>query len=119
MNSFVLDSALFILLIASVGFAGIGVIGLLLFPDIRSRQYTGTRASLISLGAITLAGIIFGMVGSSTDGGRQYSDLIILLIALFVLLVILNIISAWIIQRKSKDIGKLPVNEVAGDDKSS
>jgi multisubunit Na+/H+ antiporter MnhG subunit len=119
MSSLVLDSALFILLIASVGFAGIGVIGLLLFPDIRSRQYTGTRASLISLGAITLAGIVFGMYASSNEGGRQYSDLIIFLIVLFVLLVILNIIAAQIIQRKSKDIAKLPVNELSGDDKSS
>jgi multisubunit Na+/H+ antiporter MnhG subunit len=119
MSSLVLDSGLYVLLIACVGFAGISVIGLLLFPDIRSRQYTGTRASMISLGAITFAGIVFGMYASSNEGGRQYSDLIIFLIVLVVLLVILNIIAARIIQHKSKDMGKLPVNGLSGDDKFS
>lgn len=119
MSNFVLDIVLFVLLIASVGFAGIGVIGLLLFPDIRSRQYTGTRASLISVGAITLAGILFGLYVLSIGGGKQYSDFIIFSIVLLVLLVILNVIAARVIQRKSVDTLKSPVNEVSGNDKTS
>ena len=51
-----IDAAIYIFLIISIGFAGIGVIGLLLFPDIRSRMYTAFRATVISFSAIILSG---------------------------------------------------------------
>ena len=119
MSNLILDGALYILLITSVGFAGIGVIGLLLFPDIRSRQYTGIRASLISLGVISLAGIAFGLYAFSIDGGNQYFDFLVVLIVLLALLVIMNVIAARVIQRKLQGMEESPINELSGDNKTT
>jgi len=77
MSSPVMDSVIFLLLIVSVGFGGISVIGLLLFPDIRSRMYTATRASLISAGAITLSVIFYALFKLNSGDGPQYSTLIL------------------------------------------
>jgi multicomponent Na+:H+ antiporter subunit G len=72
-----MDSIIFLLLIISVGFGGISVIGLLLFPDIRSRMYTATRASLISVGAVTLSVILYALFELISVGGPQYTTLIL------------------------------------------
>jgi multisubunit Na+/H+ antiporter MnhG subunit len=77
MSSPFMDSIIFLLLIVSVGFGGISVIGLLLFPDIRSRMYTATRASLISAGAITLSVILYALFEFIYGGGTQYTTLIL------------------------------------------
>ncbi|MEN6442958.1 MAG: hypothetical protein WC391_05485 [Methanoregula sp.] len=119
MSSLVLDIVLYVLIIVSAGFAGTSVIGLLLFPDIRSRQFTGTRASMLSFGAITLAGLSFGLYAFSIGGGTQYLDLIIVLIVLLALLVILNTVAARVIRSKITKGPDLPVNELTGDEKST
>jgi multisubunit Na+/H+ antiporter MnhG subunit len=72
-----IDAAIFILLIIGIGFAGIGVIGLLLFPDIRSRMYTAFRATMISISAIILSVIIYALFTFSSSGGDQYIALIV------------------------------------------
>ena len=72
-----MDGIIFLLLIVSVGFGGISVIGLLLFPDIRSRMYTATRASLISIGAITLSVILYALFKLNSGDGTQYTTLIL------------------------------------------
>jgi multicomponent Na+:H+ antiporter subunit G len=71
------DAVIFILLVISVGFGAIGVIGLLLFPDIRSRMYTAIRATVISFSAITLSVIIYALYTFISSGGDQYSTLIL------------------------------------------
>ena len=50
-----IDAVIYILFTVSVGFSGIGVIGLLLFPDIRSRLYTAVRATLIGTAAMVVS----------------------------------------------------------------
>lgn len=94
MNSLLVDVLIYVLLVIGIGFGGIGVIGLLLFPDIRSRMFTGTRATLISCGAIFLAGIIFSLFIVFTRGGTQYITFIIYAVLFLILIVILNQVAA-------------------------
>ena len=78
MSSLAADIAIWVLLIAGVGFAGIGLFGLLLFPDIRSRRYTAVRATLIGFGATALAVILYGLYQLNAAGGSQYVVLLVL-----------------------------------------
>jgi multicomponent Na+:H+ antiporter subunit G len=95
-----IDAAIFILLVISVGFGGIGVIGLLLFPDIRSRMYTAFRATVISISAIILSVIIYGLSTFISSGGDQYITLILhSLILLFIVAVANGIIYKTILDR--------------------
>jgi multisubunit Na+/H+ antiporter MnhG subunit len=87
MSSPFMDFIIFLLLVISVGFGGISVIGLLLFPDIRSRMYTATRASLISVGAITLSVILYALFELLFGGGTQYTTLILHTLVLIIVVV--------------------------------
>jgi multicomponent Na+:H+ antiporter subunit G len=91
MSSLFIDSIIFLLLVLSVGFGGIAVIGLLLFPDIRSRMYTATRASLISASAITLSVIIFSIFIIISGGGSQYGTLVLHTLVLLMVVVAANV----------------------------
>ena len=82
MSSLPADLAIWVLLFAGVGFAGIGLIGLLLFPDIRSRRYTAVRATLIGFGATALAVILYGGYELASSGGSEYEILLALSILL-------------------------------------
>ena len=86
MNSLLIDLIIWILLIFGVGFGLISLIGLLLFPDTRSRMYTGIRASLISIGATGIAVFIYGLNALQTSGGNPYFTL--LLHTIFIVLVV-------------------------------
>ena len=92
MSSPFVDSIIFLLLFIGVGFGGISVIGLLLFPDIRSRMYTATRASLISISAITLSVILYALFELVSGGGNQYSTLILHTLVLIILVVVANVV---------------------------
>jgi len=86
-----MDNIIFLLLVLSIGFGGIGVIGLLLFPDIRSRMYTATRASLISVSAITLSVITYALFILISGGGSQYGSLIVHTMVLLIVVVVANV----------------------------
>ena len=86
MSDVFVDAVIFILLVISVGFGGIGVIGLLLFPDIRSRMYTAFRATVISISAMILSVIIYALYTFISSGGDQYIAL--LLHSLFLLCIV-------------------------------
>ena len=92
MSSPFMDSIIFLLLFVSVGFGGISVIGLLLFPDIRSRMYTATRASLISVSAITLSVILYTLFELISGGGPQYTTLILHTLVLIIVVVGANVV---------------------------
>jgi multisubunit Na+/H+ antiporter MnhG subunit len=77
MSSPFMDVFIFLLLVISIGFGGISVIGLLLFPDIRSRMYTAMRASLISVSAISLSVILYALFEILSGGGPQYTTLVL------------------------------------------
>jgi multicomponent Na+:H+ antiporter subunit G len=68
----------------------LGYVGLLIFPDVKSRMFTASRATLISVSLVTLAVIIFGISGFLGSGGDLYAALVIHAIFLFGMLAIAN-----------------------------
>jgi multisubunit Na+/H+ antiporter MnhG subunit len=108
-----IDAAIFILLIISVGFGGIGVIGLLLFPDIRSRMYTAFRATVISISAIILSAIVYALSIFVSGGGDQYITLIFhSLVLLFFVAVANTVVYRTILERtKSVTTCQIPLEQ--------
>lgn len=84
MSSFILDLIIWALLAIGTGFGLIGLIGLFLFPDTRSRMYTAVRATIICLAAVGLAGFIYGLNALQTSGGALYLTLLLHLIVLVI-----------------------------------
>lgn len=110
MNFLLLDVVLYVLLFVSAGFGVISVIGIWLFPDIRSRQFTGVRAALISFGSISFAVILYCLNATSVHGGFQYLMLGILTIVLAGLVVVGNHFAAKIINQQSVAMAGIPRN---------
>ncbi|MDD1701736.1 MAG: hypothetical protein LUQ31_01990 [Methanoregula sp.] len=109
------DIALYILLLAAIGFGWISLIGLLLFPDLYSRMFTGVRAGLIAMGFVTAAGIVFGLYKwNETGGATQYPVYIGAAILLLVLLLILNWFSARALGKKAGAVPTAVAKEPAG-----
>jgi multicomponent Na+:H+ antiporter subunit G len=100
MSSLVIDIVIWILLITGLGFGLIGLIGLLLFPDTRSRMFTAVRASLISIGATAIAVFVYGFNALQTSGGNQYSVLILRTVLLVIVVIIGNYIVSSTILKK-------------------
>ncbi|MDP2797753.1 MAG: monovalent cation/H(+) antiporter subunit G [Methanoregula sp.] len=104
MSSLLIDLVIWILLIAGVGFGLIGLIGLMLFPDTRSRMYTAIRAGLISIGATGIAVIIYGLNALQTPGGNQYFTLLLHTLLLVVVMAIGNYVVSRTILEKTRPI---------------
>lgn len=109
MSMFVVDVLIWILLFAGIGFGLLSFIGLLIFPDIRSRRFTAMRALLISMGLLACAVIVFGLYKyAGTDG--EYAGLLVRMILLMVLLAVTTLfISRYILRqiaRKETDLHK-------------
>jgi multisubunit Na+/H+ antiporter MnhG subunit len=99
MTSFFIDAGIFLLLAISVGFAGIGIIGLLVFPDIRSRMYTATRATVIGMCSMMLAGLLYAVTTFSAGGGESYLLLFDIVILLLIIIVANGMIYRLILKR--------------------
>ena len=108
MSSFVLDIVIWILLIAGVGFGLISLIGLLLFPDTRSRMYTAGRASLISIGATGLSVIIYGLNALQVSGKDQYLTLFWHILFLVIVVAIGNYVVSVAIHEKTRPVCGTP-----------
>ena len=102
MTDLLIDAAMSTLLVLSVGFAGIGVIGLLVFPDIRSRMYTATRAPVISIGAMTVAVTVYATSMIFSGDGDQYLALIVHVLVLLCIVVVANVLFYRIIEERIK-----------------
>jgi multicomponent Na+:H+ antiporter subunit G len=104
-----------------VGFGFISLVGLLLFPDTRSRMYTALRACQISIGATGLAVIIYGLNALQTAGGNQYLTLLLHTLFLVVIVAIGNyVVSLTILQKTKSMFGNPALNEdpkKSGDEK--
>jgi hypothetical protein len=72
MSNFAADILIYILLLTGVGFGGISLMGLLIFPDIHSRMYTALRASLICVAAIVCAAVVYAFTLLASSGGDLY-----------------------------------------------
>ena len=77
MSSLPADLIIWALLFIGIVFCGIGLMGLMIFPDTRSRMFTAFRATAIGLGAVALAVITYGYTLFVTTGCDQYPGLIL------------------------------------------
>lgn len=105
MSDPVIDTVIFILLVISVGFGGIGVIGLFLFPDLRSRMYTAFRASVIGVSAMVVSVIIFALFIFQSNGGDQYVTLVTHSLVFLGIVVVANSVLYTTILRRMKTSG--------------
>ena len=102
MTDLILDIGIWILLVVVIGFGGIGLMGLLIFPDTRSRMYTAFRATIIGAGALVLALAVVDLSFRLSDGTDPYGAFI--LHALFLLLVL--VAGTWAMYRAIRDMTK-------------
>ncbi len=117
MSSLAIDLIIWALLFAGVGFGLIGLIGLMLFPDTRSRMYTAVRACLISIGATVLAVIVYGLNALQTSGGNQYVTLILHTLLLVLIVAAGNyLVSRSILEKIRLYTGNPAVKANAGKD---
>ncbi len=86
MSSLPADLGIWALLFIGILFCGIGLMGLLIFPDTKSRMFTAFRATAIGFGAITLAVLLYGFTMLLTSGGDQYLALLLHTVILSVVL---------------------------------
>jgi multisubunit Na+/H+ antiporter MnhG subunit len=86
MSSLPADLIIWVLLFLGIVFSGLGLMGLLIFPDTRSRMFTAFRATAIGLGAVVLAVITYGYSLFMDSGSDLYLALI--LRTLFLVLVL-------------------------------
>jgi len=102
MMQLVWDVLIWIFLATGAGFGALAFLGLLIFPDIRSRMFTATRAVLISVSAITMAGILFGINGFLVTGGSQYATFVIHTLFFYGVVVVANSAIARIILDRTR-----------------
>ncbi|MDP3563970.1 MAG: hypothetical protein Q8R70_05725 [Methanoregula sp.] len=108
MSSLAIDLIIWLLLLGGVGFGVISLIGLLLFPDTRSRMYTAIRAGLISFGATGLAALIYGLNALQTTGESQYLTLLLHTLLLVAVVAIGNYVVSGTILEKTRPISGIP-----------
>lgn len=77
MSSLTADLIIWALLLIGVVFCGIGLMGLMLFPDTRSRMFTAFRATTIGLGAVAVAVTTYAYTLYMTTGSNEYMGLIL------------------------------------------
>jgi len=114
MSSLILDIVISLLLLVAVGFGAISVIGLLLFPDIRSRSFTGLRAGMLAITLTAISGISFGIYQWLELGGLQYAEFAFGACFLLALTIVLNRIATDLVCRDSAPV--IPAS-LPGDEK--
>ena len=77
MSSLPADLGIWALLFVGIIFCGIGLMGLVIFPDTKSRMFTAFRATAIGLGAVTAAVLTYGFAMLQAFGGSDYLTLIV------------------------------------------
>ena len=104
MSSLLGDLIIWALLFIGAVFCGIGLMGLLLFPDTKSRMFTAFRATCIGLGAVALAAITYAYTMSLTAGSDLYLALILrTLFLVFVLVAGTRVMYGIIRERTSQE----------------
>jgi multisubunit Na+/H+ antiporter MnhG subunit len=102
MSDLLMDFCIWTLLVVAVGFGGIGLMGLLIFPDTRSRMFTAFRASMIGVGAVVLSLIFVDLSVFRSTGEHPYVTFILHAVFLFIVLLIGN----WVMYRMIRDLTK-------------
>jgi multisubunit Na+/H+ antiporter MnhG subunit len=101
MSIFLADLTIWALLLVGTLFAGLGLMGLLIFPDTRSRMFTAFRATAISLGAIALAVFTYGYTLFTITGSEQYPALIFRTLFLVIVLAAVTWVMYGIIRERT------------------
>lgn len=96
-----IDAVIFFLFIVSVAFSGIGVTGLFLFPDIRSRLYTAVRATTIGNAAMVLSVTAYAFFIFVSGEGDQYSSLVIHTFVLLCIVIVANMVLYRMVRKKA------------------
>ncbi|MDD5144170.1 monovalent cation/H(+) antiporter subunit G [Methanoregula sp.] len=99
MSSFLFDIAIWLLLFGAFVFGVLGFFGLLIFPDIRSRMFTASRASLIAAGLVVVSVLLYGINAYRETG----LDIYLALLAHTVLLVLVLCAGTNVVTRIVKD----------------
>ena len=103
MSSLPADVGIWALLFIGAIFCGFGLMGLLIFPDTRSRMFTAFRATAIGLGAVVFAVMIYGGSLFTTTEGDQYLALIIHTLVLTCILAAGTWVMYGIIRKKTPE----------------
>jgi multisubunit Na+/H+ antiporter MnhG subunit len=77
MSSLPADLGIWALLFIGIVFCGIGLMGLMIFPDTKSRMFTAFRATAIGFGAVIAAVLTYGLSMLQEYGGSEYVTLIV------------------------------------------
>ena len=96
------DILIWLLLAVGIGFGALGLFGLVIFPDIRSRMYTAVRATLIGFSSITAAAVIYAVTRYLATNGSQYFIFGLTVIFLYAIIVIGTVILSREIQGQIK-----------------
>jgi multisubunit Na+/H+ antiporter MnhG subunit len=102
MSDLLMDLCIWTFLVVAVGFGGIGLMGLLIFPDTRSRMFTAFRATMIGVGALVLSLIFVNLSVFRSTGENPYGTFI--MHAVFLLFVLLA--GNWVMYRMIRDLTK-------------
>jgi len=108
-----IDILIWFLLLVGIGFALLAFVGLLIFPDIRSRRFTGSRAALISTSIFAGAVIVFGLY-RYPDGGADYLALVVRTIILWLILALTLILVSRIILQQVSGVQTCPAADASG-----
>ncbi len=102
MTSLVADILIYLLLVAGVGFGGIALMGLLIFPDLHSRLFTALRASMICGGSVLGAAIVYGIFRFVNSGGDPYAQFVLHAIVLAMIIAIGITVTGRLVRDKTK-----------------
>jgi multisubunit Na+/H+ antiporter MnhG subunit len=102
MSSFAADIAIWLFLSAGSVFGGIAIMGLLIFPDTKSRMFTAFRASAIALGAAAMSAIVYGSTLYEETLSDQYPGLMLRTLFLVLILTIGTWMIYGIIRKKTQ-----------------
>jgi len=100
--TFAADILIWLLLAAGICFGALGLFGLVIFPDIRSRMFTAVRATLIGVTAVTVSALVFAVSRFLETNGSQYSALALTTLVLYAIIVIASLVLSREIQGQIK-----------------
>lgn len=90
--TFLADILIWLLLAVGICFGALGLFGLVIFPDIRSRMFTAVRATLIGVSAITISALIYAASRFVDTNGSQYVTLTLTTLVLYAVVVIATVV---------------------------
>lgn len=101
MSSLVADIIIWVLLCAGALFSGIAIMGLLIFPDTKSRMFTAFRASAIALGAAAMSALVYGSTLFAETGSDLYPKFMLRTLFLVLVLTLGTWMMYGILRRKT------------------